>query len=76
MYYAGIDPENGERVHVPRSDREKGLQKAILLWHQPAERKKVLEALKELGREDVAGMLFAGGGGERSGRRGRIKKAR
>ena len=58
MYHTGIDPENGKAVHVPRSDREKGLQKALLLWHQPAERTKVLEALRELGREDLTGVLL------------------
>jgi uncharacterized radical SAM protein YgiQ len=60
MYYTGIDPISGKKVHVPRSDREKGLQKALLLWHQPAERSKVLEALREMGREETATELFAG----------------
>ena len=57
MFHTGIDPENGKEVYVPRSDKEKGLQKALLLWHQPAERDKVLEALRELGREDLASEL-------------------
>jgi len=61
MYYTGLDPESGRAVHVPRSDREKGLQKALLLWHQPAERGKLLEALRELGREDAAALLTGGG---------------
>nr|WP_223924010.1 YgiQ family radical SAM protein [Geobacter sp. AOG2] len=63
MYYTGIDPENGKRVYVPAGDREKGLQKALLLWHQPGERNKVLEALREAGREDAAAMLGVAGGG-------------
>ena len=62
MYHTGIDPASGRKVHIPRSDREKGLQKALLLWHQPAERGKIMEALRELGREDVAGDLLAGAG--------------
>jgi uncharacterized radical SAM protein YgiQ len=57
MYYTGVDPENGKAVHVPAGDREKGLQKALVLWHQPGERNKVLEALREVGREDAAMML-------------------
>nr|WP_246166941.1 YgiQ family radical SAM protein [Oryzomonas japonica] len=61
MYYTGIDPENGNRVYVPASDREKGQQKALLLWHQPDERNKVLEALREMGREDAAVMLGVAG---------------
>ena len=68
MYHTGIDPDSGKAVYVPRSDREKGLQKALLLWHQPAERNKVLEALRELGREDLAGDLLGAAG------RGRIEK--
>ena len=68
MYHTGIDPDSGKTVYVPRSDREKGLQKALLLWHQPAERNKVLEALRELGREDLAGDLLGAAG------RGRIEK--
>lgn len=72
MYHTGMDPESGAPVPVARSDREKGLQKALLLWHLPAERKKVLEALRELGREDLSGVLLAGGVGAdgRQGRRG------
>jgi uncharacterized radical SAM protein YgiQ len=65
MFHTGINPESGKTVYVPRSDREKGLQKALLLWHQPDERKKVMEALRELGKEEMAGVLFAGRGGER-----------
>jgi len=69
MYYTGIDPDSGKVVYVARSDREKGLQKAVLLWHQPAERNKVLEALRELGREDLAAALLGavGSGGREKG---------
>ncbi len=70
MFHTGINPESGKEVYVPRSDREKGLQKALLLWNQPNERKKVLEALRELGKEKMAGMLFVGGGSER----GRVRR--
>ena len=58
MYYTGMDPDSGKKVYVPRSDREKGLQKALLLWHQPAERNKVIEALRELGKEDMLTVLL------------------
>lgn len=62
MYHTGIDPDSGKTVYVPRSDREKGLQKALLLWHQPGERNKVLEALRELGKEDLAEELLGASG--------------
>lgn len=58
MYHTGVDPLSGKPVYVARTDREKGLQKALLLWHLPEERRKVLEALKELGREDLMDTLF------------------
>jgi uncharacterized radical SAM protein YgiQ len=65
MFHTGINPESGKAMYVPRSDREKGLQKALLLWHKPDQRKKALEALRELGKEEMASILFATRGGER-----------
>ncbi len=61
IFHSGIDPMNGKRVYIATSDREKGLQKALLLWHLPTERAKVIEALKELGREADAKLLWGGG---------------
>lgn len=65
IYHTGMDPGSGKTVYVARSDREKGLQKALLLWHRQDERSKVMEALKELGREDAASLLFGVGVGAR-----------
>jgi uncharacterized radical SAM protein YgiQ len=50
MYHTGMNPFTGESVHVARSDREKILQKSLLLWHLPAERNHVLAALRTAGR--------------------------
>ena len=63
MFYSGIDPMTGTRVYTATSDRDKGLQKSLLLWHVPAERTKVLEALKELGREGDSALLWGTGTG-------------
>ena len=60
MFHSGIDPMTGKRVYTATSDREKGLQKSLLLWHLPAERAKVVEALKVLGREGDSGLLIGG----------------
>lgn len=60
MFYSGLDPMTGKKVYTATSDREKGLQKSLLLWHLPAERTKVVEALKELGREHDSGLLSGG----------------
>ena len=61
MFHSGIDPMTGAPVYTATSDREKGLQKSLLLWHLPTERAKVLEALKELGREGERGLLLDSG---------------
>ncbi|HEY3309186.1 MAG TPA: YgiQ family radical SAM protein [Desulfuromonadaceae bacterium] len=74
MFHTGIDPGSGKEVYVARSDREKGLQKALLLWHLPDERRKVLEALHELGREDLAGLLIEKSGGESGTKSSTTKK--
>jgi len=58
IYHTGIDPFTGKGVYIPRSDREKILQKALLLAHIPAERKNVMAALKACGREAAAGELL------------------
>ncbi|WP_224963301.1 YgiQ family radical SAM protein [Geomonas subterranea] len=58
IYHTGVDPFTGEKVYVARTDREKGLQKSLLLYHVPEERKNCLAALKECGREDAAVELF------------------
>jgi uncharacterized radical SAM protein YgiQ len=53
IYHTGRDPFTGEAVHVPRTTRERRLQKALLLWHLPENRGDVLEALRLCGREDL-----------------------
>ncbi len=73
MFYSGLDPMTGKRVYTATSDREKGLQKSLLLWHIPAERGKVLEALKELGRENEIGLL---GGAETRSTKGPVPPQR
>jgi uncharacterized radical SAM protein YgiQ len=60
MYHTGLDPYSGMEVHVARSDREKALQKALLLSHLPEERRHVMAALRACGREAVAAELLQG----------------
>jgi uncharacterized radical SAM protein YgiQ len=57
MFYTGIHPLTGKPIYVAKTDREKALQKALLLWHLPGQRKKVFEALQELGRQDLVSVL-------------------
>jgi uncharacterized radical SAM protein YgiQ len=68
IYHTGSDPFSGEPVYVPRSADERRLQKALLLWHLPENRKLVLEALRKCRREPVADELFGTRDGEKPGR--------
>lgn len=63
MYHTGLDPYTGEQVPVAKTDKEKRLQKALLLYHLPGERNTVLRALKAAGREAAARELLARPGG-------------
>ncbi len=58
IYYTGSDPFTGERVYVPRGEKERRLQKSLLLSHLPAEKKNILEALRIVRREELAAMLL------------------
>ena len=60
MYYTGLDPDSGKSVYVARTDREKILQKSILLWHLPEERQRVIKLLRESGRADLLRLLDEG----------------
>jgi uncharacterized radical SAM protein YgiQ len=55
MYRSGLDPRTMEALHVPRGDREKRLQRALLQYDRPENLSLVLEALREAGREDLIG---------------------
>ncbi len=55
MYYTGIDPENGEAVHVPRLERERRMQRALLQYRNRANYGLVREALASCHREDLIG---------------------
>ena len=55
MYHAGVNPLTGETVYVPRSAREKAMQRALIQYRLPQNRELVMEALKKAGREDLIG---------------------
>ena len=55
MYWSGFDPRNLEPVHVPRSEKEQAMQRALLQYDDPKNRMLVMEALKETGRMDLVG---------------------
>jgi uncharacterized radical SAM protein YgiQ len=55
MFYTGIDPMTGQEVYVPRTDKEKQRQRALLQYFKPENRRIVIEALEEIGRTDLIG---------------------
>ena len=55
MWYTGLDPRTMEPVFVPKTPHDKALQRALMQWRKPQNRKLVLEALHRTGREDLIG---------------------
>lgn len=61
MYYTGIDPYTEEPIHVARDDRERAMQRALMQYWMPENRRLVEEALRKIGRSDLAAVLFGSG---------------
>ncbi len=55
MYYTGLDPRTMKPIYVPRSPREKEMQRALIQYRDPANYEIVKEALRRAGREDLIG---------------------
>lgn len=55
MFYTGLDPRTMENVFVPRTPHDKAMQRALLQYKKPQNRRLVLEALRLAGREDLIG---------------------
>ncbi len=55
MFYTGLDPFTMEKVYVPKTPKEKAMQRALLQYRNPDNYKLVCEALKLAGRTDLIG---------------------
>lgn len=55
IYYTGINPFTNEKVYVPKEQREKNMQRALLQYKLPHNYKIVKEALIKAHREDLIG---------------------
>lgn len=55
IYYTGVDPRTMKEVYCPRTPHEKAMQRALIQYRNPKNRRLVIEALKEAGREDLIG---------------------
>ncbi len=54
MYYTGLNPFTLEPVHVPKGE-EKKIQRALMHYRDPRNRRLVTEGLKSAGRENLIG---------------------
>ncbi|MBQ7986499.1 MAG: YgiQ family radical SAM protein [Clostridia bacterium] len=55
MFYTGIDPMTGKSVYVPKSPKEKAMQRALLQFAKPENRRLIEEALRIADRTDLIG---------------------
>ena len=55
MFYTGLDPFTMKPVYVPKSFKEKAMQRALLQFKNPDNYKLVYEALTTAGRRDLIG---------------------
>jgi uncharacterized radical SAM protein YgiQ len=65
MHHTGVDPASGKTVHVPRSLKERRMQRALLQYDRPANRKLLEAALAELGSLHVLPKFLAAAGASR-----------
>lgn len=55
MYHTGLDPRTMKPVYVPKSPREKAMQRALIQYRKPENYELVKEALHRAGRTDLIG---------------------
>ena len=60
IYYTGIDPLTQAKVYVPKSHKERKMQRALLQFNKPENKSAVIEILGSMGREDLMGFFYGG----------------
>jgi uncharacterized radical SAM protein YgiQ len=58
MYYTGENPFTGEKISVAKAFQERKMHRALIQYRYPKNRGLVVEALKILKREDLAGIFL------------------
>jgi uncharacterized radical SAM protein YgiQ len=59
QYVTGKDPLTMQELHIPRGERERRTQKALVRWKAPESRELVEAALREAGRMDLLAKFHA-----------------
>ncbi len=55
MYYTGLDPRTMKPIYVPKSPREKAMQRALIQYRKPENYELVKGAVLKAGRQDLIG---------------------
>ena len=55
MFYTEMDPYTLEPVYVAKNPEEKALQRALLQYYKPENKRRIIEALCKAGRQDLIG---------------------
>ncbi len=55
MFYSGYHPVTGSEIYVPKSYKEKAMQRALIHYNRPENYKLVKQALLQEGRADLIG---------------------
>ena len=58
IYYSEMDPFSMQKVYVPKDMEEKKMQRALIHFNKPENRKLVMKALKKVNRFDLIGLLL------------------
>ena len=60
MYYTEKDPMTGRKVYVAKGLRERKLQRALIQYYNPENKRYVIEALRKLDKMDLSKLFFGG----------------
>jgi len=55
MYYTGLDPRTMKKIYVPKTQKEKAMQRALMQYRLPVNYGIVKKALIQAGRKDLIG---------------------
>ncbi|MDA3850268.1 MAG: YgiQ family radical SAM protein [Spirochaetaceae bacterium] len=55
MYFTGIDPRNGNKIHIPKAEGERAMLRALLQFNRPENYSLVRMALLKANRSDLIG---------------------
>lgn len=69
MYYTGFDPFTGGKVYVPRSAKEKQLQRCLLQTYKPENKQLIIDSLTKANRRELIPWLTGAGGQPMTGKR-------